>query len=348
MQLHDNVTDPRAIKAFKTLLQRCTKIHGDKYAYDKVVYKNNSTKTEIICKVHGLFYQNMADHLSGKGCPVCAELSRIRKRSKTFEEFLQQCKSIHKNRYTYKNCVYTGIKKEVVITCRVHGDFTILADSFQRGQNCPICAHTKRIRTKTKSKELFVLQANKKHNNYYDYSKTIYRSGTTPITIICPEHGEYKQTPNAHLVGKCCTLCNKQAGGFKPTLDSYFYYLKVTSTDNTAYKVGITNHSIENRYSVKDRENIEILLFLKMSTGYEARKLETSIKRKYKKHQYEGPNMLKDGNTELFNIDILQYDSYRVELRAIELAISTTANKSAPITFDQAAKLITKVELATK
>ena len=40
-------------------------------------------------------------------------------------------------------------------------------------------------------------------------------------------------------------------------------------------------------------------------------------------------------------------DSYRVELRAIELAISTTANKSAPITFDQAAKLITKVELAT-
>ena len=44
MQLHDNVTDSRAIKAFKTLLQRCTKIHGDKYTYDKVIYKNNSTK----------------------------------------------------------------------------------------------------------------------------------------------------------------------------------------------------------------------------------------------------------------------------------------------------------------
>ena len=50
----------------------------------------------------------------------------------------------------------------------------------------------------------------------------------------------------------------------------------------------------------------------------------------------------------IYKQSITIVDSYRVELRAIELAISTTANKSAPITFDQAAKLITKVELATK
>ena len=50
----------------------------------------------------------------------------------------------------------------------------------------------------------------------------------------------------------------------------------------------------------------------------------------------------------IYKQSITIVDSYRVQLRAIELAISTTANKSAPITFDQAAKLITKVELATK
>lgn len=50
----------------------------------------------------------------------------------------------------------------------------------------------------------------------------------------------------------------------------------------------------------------------------------------------------------IYKQSITIVDSYRVELRAIELAISTTANKSAPLTFDQAAKLITKVELATK
>ena len=50
----------------------------------------------------------------------------------------------------------------------------------------------------------------------------------------------------------------------------------------------------------------------------------------------------------IYKQSITIVDSYRVELKAIELAINTTANKSAPITFDQAAKLITKVELATK
>ena len=49
----------------------------------------------------------------------------------------------------------------------------------------------------------------------------------------------------------------------------------------------------------------------------------------------------------IYKQSITIVDSYRVELRAIELAIGTTANKSAPITFDQAAKLIAKVELAT-
>ena len=49
----------------------------------------------------------------------------------------------------------------------------------------------------------------------------------------------------------------------------------------------------------------------------------------------------------IYKQSITIVDSYRVELRAIELAISTTSNKSAPISFNQAAKLITKVELAT-
>lgn len=43
-------------------------------------------------------------------------------------------------------------------------------------------------------------------------------------------------------------------------------------------------------------------------------------------------------------------DSYRVELRAIELAIHTSApkGKQGPLSFDQASKLITSLELKVK
>ena len=50
----------------------------------------------------------------------------------------------------------------------------------------------------------------------------------------------------------------------------------------------------------------------------------------------------------IYKQSITIVDSYRVELRAIELAINTTSDKSAPLSFNQAAKLIARVELATK
>lgn len=50
----------------------------------------------------------------------------------------------------------------------------------------------------------------------------------------------------------------------------------------------------------------------------------------------------------IYKQSITIVDSYRVELRAIELAISTTTDNLAPLSFNKAAKLIAKVELTTK
>lgn len=49
----------------------------------------------------------------------------------------------------------------------------------------------------------------------------------------------------------------------------------------------------------------------------------------------------------IYKQSITIVDSYRVELRAIELAISTTTDNLAPLSFNKAAKLIAKVELTT-
>lgn len=50
----------------------------------------------------------------------------------------------------------------------------------------------------------------------------------------------------------------------------------------------------------------------------------------------------------IYKQSITIVDSYRVQLKAIELAISTTTDNLAPLSFNKAAKLIAKVELATK
>jgi hypothetical protein len=54
-------------------IQRALIVHGDKYNYSKVAYKGHAYKINIICNIHGFFTQGANKHLSGDGCPECAE-----------------------------------------------------------------------------------------------------------------------------------------------------------------------------------------------------------------------------------------------------------------------------------
>ena len=55
----------------------------------------------------------------------------------------------------------------------------------------------------------FIKKAREIHGNKYDYSKVEYVNCYTPITIICPIHGEFRQAPTNHLCGKGCPSCSR-------------------------------------------------------------------------------------------------------------------------------------------
>ena len=58
--------------------------------------------------------------------------------------------------------------------------------------------------------EDFVKKAKIVHGDMYDYSKTNYIKSSEKVKIICPTHGEFLQTPNAHLSGRGCKLCGRE------------------------------------------------------------------------------------------------------------------------------------------
>lgn len=45
------------------------------------------------------------------------------------------------------------------------------------------------------------------HSNKYDYSKVVYKNIDTKVSIICPIHGEFNQTPRNHKNGHGCPDC---------------------------------------------------------------------------------------------------------------------------------------------
>lgn len=53
-------------------IEKAKKIHGNKYNYIYVDYKNARTKVKIFCSTHNIFEQTPNKHLKGQGCPHCA------------------------------------------------------------------------------------------------------------------------------------------------------------------------------------------------------------------------------------------------------------------------------------
>ena len=188
-------------------VEKARKVHGEKYDYSKVEYVNNSTKVCIICPEHGEFWQTPNSHLRGEGCPKCGINRRTISQTLNIEMFIKKAREIHGDKYDYSKVKYINNKTKVCIICPEHGEFWIQPNAHLNGQGCPLCGIENRTEKRRKTIEMFIEQANNIHNNKYDYSKVEYVDSHTKVCIICPEHGEFWQTPGSHLNGVGCPVC---------------------------------------------------------------------------------------------------------------------------------------------
>lgn len=101
------------------IIKRSKEIHGNKYIYDLVDYKNTRIKIKIICPEHGIFEQLPSGHIYSKqGCPYCYGNKKMTK-----EEFIEKSKIIHSDKYDYSLVDYKNNFTKVKIICKKHGIF---------------------------------------------------------------------------------------------------------------------------------------------------------------------------------------------------------------------------------
>jgi hypothetical protein len=104
-------------------IEKAKQVHGDKYDYSLVEYKNMKTKVKIICPIHGEFWQTPSDHLQKHGCGECGLLKNAKENAKTTEQFVKDAKKIHGDKYDYYFVNYINNHTKVGIICREHGVF---------------------------------------------------------------------------------------------------------------------------------------------------------------------------------------------------------------------------------
>lgn len=185
-------------------IKKAKNIHGEKYDYSKVVYKNAHSKIILICKEHGEFEQKPHNHLTGYGCIKCVDRT-LRKSCK--EDFIKKAIQVHGDKYDYSKFIYINCKTKGVIICNEHGEFEQNANNHLQGKKCSKCSGCYKPTT-----EEFIEKVLKIHGDIYDYSKVKYIDNRTNIIIICRKHGEFEQSAGGHIQGHGCNKCIDRGG----------------------------------------------------------------------------------------------------------------------------------------
>lgn len=191
----------RGINNTAEFILRAREVHGWKYDYSKVNFVDMGTKITVICPKHGEFEVLAGEHLRGCDCEKCVRESR----KKPLEKFIRDAKLMERNISIIGD--YRSMTEKTWFKCGVCGkEWEATPMKIQGGCGCSYCNFG------VKTTEDFIKRAKEVHGDRYDYSKAVYRGNTVPLTIICPEHGEFDIPPTTFFNRtNPCKKCSRKS-----------------------------------------------------------------------------------------------------------------------------------------
>lgn len=206
-------------------------------------------------------------------CPKCGNESLKKHRTMPFSTFVDRANKVHYNNYVYLEESYTKVSSYIDIKCQCCDNiFKQTGSAHLQGQGCPLCGLKKRSISSRHTTPIFIEKSIKVYGDRYSYDFVEYVDDKTPVTITCKEHGNFDKVPSSFLQGIGCPSCSTT--GFDQTKPAILYYLKING--GSAYKIGITNRTVNERFNIKDLKNIEVLQTWNMIV---VKKLMTKSKR---------------------------------------------------------------------
>ena len=222
---------------FKTtqeeFIQKCIEIHGtEKYDFSETIFNGMKKKVTVKCKKHNEYFEKTATYFlkPGNHCPLC----ETEIKHNTQESFIAKCKEIHGDKYNYDNTIFTKASEKIEIYCNTHkGFFTQIARDHKEGHGCNYC-----YGNKVKDTESFINESSKLYPDKGDYTLTVYKNNTTPVTIRCKEHNkEFKITPKDHSRRFGCYKCSSSK-----TLNKEQYLEEAIEKHGDLYEYDLSNY----------------------------------------------------------------------------------------------------------
>ncbi len=218
-------------------LRRAEEKHGDFYDYAKVQFVDAATKVEIVCPIHGSFWQTPTKHLAGHGCTHvdCVKARKLqtckRRRdlsdsgqkgeSTSIEDILADCfgsvsyvfSGIEDRKRFVASAWPYGFEREAIASIIGRSPSTVGRYVAEMGLSAEGRLSVSDEGSKYAGKDYsnlkyttdeFIWKARAVHGDTYDYAKVHYVNSKTKVEIVCPEHGPFWMEPNKHLQGCGC------------------------------------------------------------------------------------------------------------------------------------------------
>jgi len=132
----------------------------------------------------------------------------------TQEGFIEKINEFYgEYNYDLSKIKYINSDTPVEFICPKHGSFK--KRPYQLFKNklhiCTKC-RKEQIGFNVNDTESFIKKSNIIHEGKYDYSLSEYKGNSTPLTIICPKHGEFELTPEDHISSqRGCPKCKRHS-----------------------------------------------------------------------------------------------------------------------------------------
>ncbi len=226
------------------------------FDYSLTKYIDYTTSVKLICKNHGMIDIIPKNHLkSVYGCKKCGEenCSKTNASKYTKERFIKDAKKKFNDNFNYTKVIYntdTTKTNEIVITCKIHGDFLTNVEKFLSSKHgCPDCAQDISTNFHKDTKEDFIRKAKLVHGDKYNYDSVVYKKSNKIVDIYCKKCKKvFPQLPGGHINGAGCPDC----GALQASRTNF-------NNKKTAFWKTIREKKIDHRYDLSKFKYLGIL-----------------------------------------------------------------------------------------
>lgn len=123
------------------------------------------------------------------------------------------------------------------------------------------------------------------------------------------DFGAYTTALRRDIITEACAHMEPGATGFREDMPAVLYQFRIEFPDGlVVFKSGITNRKPMQRMftmGINRGYKAELINAIPFALGRDARLAEKRLHRRFSIHKYVGPRVMKNGNTELFTVNVL-------------------------------------------